>query len=129
TRARNLASPVTIAGAAVALLSVAGVALVFTSGIRDRRAYAAKLTLVGATKKRVFAVFCLESAAVALVGAAVGAALAAGVFALMLRIVLSSAMTFSVNAGLLMASLAAGGGAAFLASLYPLIKVFRATAR
>ena len=129
TRARNLASPVTIAGAAVALLSVAGVALVFTSGIRDRRAYAAKLTLVGATKKRVFAVFCLESAAVALVGAAVGAALAAGVFALMLRIVLSSAMTFSVNAGLLIASLAAGGGAAFLASLYPLVKVFRATAR
>ena len=129
TRASNLAAPVTIAGAAVALLALVGVVLVFTSGIRARRANAARLALVGATKKRILAVFSIESAVVCVTGAAVGAALAVGVFALMLRIVLSSLSAFSVDGALLVAAAAAGGAAAFVASLYPLVKVFASTAR
>ena len=129
TRARNLAAPVTIAGAAVALLCLVGVALVFTSGTRDRRAYAAKLALVGATKKRLLGMFFVESAAICVVGAAIGMGLAVGIFALMLRIVLSSTLSFSVNAGLLVAAAAVGGAVAFGASLYPLARVFRASAR
>ena len=128
-RARNLAAPVTIAGAAVALLCLVGVVLIFTAGTGDRRAYAAKLSLVGATKKKIFALFCIESAVVAAAGAVIGSLLAVGVFALMLYIVLSSAMSFSVNAALLFAAAAAGALAAFAASLYPLVRVFRATAR
>lgn len=129
TRARNLAAPVTIAGAAVALLCLVGVALVFTSGTRDRRAYAAKLALVGATKKKLLGMFFVESAAICVVGAAIGMGLAVGIFALMLRIVLSSTLSFSVNAGLLVAAAAVGGAVAFGASLYPLARVFRASAR
>lgn len=93
-RAGNLSAPVTIAGVAVALLSVVGIVLIFTSGIADRRAYAAKLSLVGATRGQIFAVFCLESAVLAAVGAVAGSLLAAGVFLLLLQIVLSSAVSF-----------------------------------
>ena len=129
TRARNLSAPVTIAGAAVALLCIAGVALVFTSGVRERRAYAAKLALVGGTKKRIFAMFALESALLAAAGAVIGSLVAVGIFALMLYIVLSSAMSFSVNAALLFAAAVTGALTAFAASLYPLVRVFSSTAR
>lgn len=129
TRARNLSAPVTIAGAAVALLCIAGVALVFTSGVRERRAYAAKLALVGGTKRRIFAMFALESALLAAAGAVIGSLVAVGIFALMLYIVLSSAMSFSVNAALLFAAAVTGALTAFAASLYPLVRVFSSTAR
>ena len=129
TRARNIASPVTIAGAAVALLAVVAVALVFTVGVRDRRAYAAKLALVGATKKRIAALFATESAVTALLGAVLGSLLAVGVFALMIAVVLSSVTAFAVDALLLFAAAVTGAVTAFAASLYPLVKVFRSTAR
>ena len=129
TRARNIASPVTIAGAAVALLAVVAVALVFTAGVRDRRAYAAKLALVGATKKRIAALFATESAVTALLGAVLGSLLAVGVFALMIAVVLSSVTAFVVDALLLFAAAVTGAVTAFAASLYPLVKVFRSTAR
>lgn len=129
TRARNIASPVTIAGAAVALLAVVAVALVFTAGVRDRRAYAAKLALVGATKKRIAALFATESAVTALLGAVLGSLLAVGVFALMIAVVLSSVTAFAVDTLLLFAAAVTGAVTAFAASLYPLVKVFRSTAR
>ena len=129
TRARNIASPVTIAGAAVALLAVVAVALVFTAGVRDRRAYAAKLALVGATKKRIAALFATESAVTALLGAVLGSLLAVGVLALMIAVVLSSVTAFAVDALLLFAAAVTGAVTAFAASLYPLVKVFRSTAR
>lgn len=129
TRASNLAAPVTIAGVAVALLCFVGLVLVFTSGIADRRSYAARLALVGATKKRIFALFAIESAVMAAGGAVIGSALAVGALALLLHIVLASAASFSVNAALLFAAAAAGAGVAFVASLYPLVKVFSSTAR
>lgn len=129
TRARNIASPVTIAGAAVALLAVVAVALVFTAGVRDRRAYAAKLALVGATKKRIAALFATESAVTALLGAVLGSLLAVGVFALMIAVVLSSVTAFAVDALLLFAAAVTGAVTAFAASLYPLVNVFRSTAR
>lgn len=129
TRARNIASPVTIAGAAVALLAVVAVALVFTAGVRDRRAYAAKLALVGATKKMIAALFATESAVTALLGAVLGSLLAVGVFALMIAVVLSSVTAFAVDALLLFAAAVTGAVTAFAASLYPLVKVFRSTAR
>ena len=129
TRARNIASPVTIAGAAVALLAVVAVALVFTAGVRDRRAYAAKLALVGATKKRIAALFATESAVTALLGAVLGSLLAVGVFALMIAVVLSSVTAFAVDALLLFAAAVTGAVTAFAASLYPLVKVFRSTTR
>lgn len=129
TRARNIASPVTIAGAAVALLAVVAVALVFTAGVRDRRAYAAKLALVGATKKMIAALFATESAVTALLGAVLGSLLAVGVFALMIAVVLSSVTAFAVDALLLFAAAVTGAVTAFAASLYPLVNVFRSTAR
>ena len=107
TRASNLAAPVTIAGVAVALLCFVGLVLVFTSGIADRRSYAARLALVGATKKRIFALFAIESAVMAAGGAVIGSALAVGALALLLHIVLASAASFSVNAALLFAAAAA----------------------
>lgn len=129
TRSGNLAAPVTIAGVAVALLCIVGIVLIFTSGIAERRAYAAKLSLVGATRGQIVASFCIESAVLAAAGAVIGSLLAVGVFVLLLQVVLSSAVSFSVDAALLFGAAVAGAVAAFVASLYPLFKVFSSTAR
>ena len=104
-------------------------ALIFTLGVADRRAYAAKLALVGATKRKIAALFFAESAVIAAIGAIVGSVLAVGVFALLIQIVLSSVVSFSVNALLLFGAAVTGGVAAVAASVYPLFRVFRASAR
>lgn len=123
-RADGIAAPVTVAGGAVALLAVVGIVLVFAMSVSEKRAYAAKLALCGATKKQLYAVFAAEGAVIAAAGALVGAGIACGAFALLLRAVLSSALVFSVNGGLLAGAAVSGGALAFASSLYPLVKAF-----
>lgn len=129
TRADGISAPVTVSGVAVAVLCVAGIVLIFALGIADKRAYASKLTVAGATKAQLLGIFLTESAIIAFIGAAVGALLAGGVFVLLLKAVLSSTLTFSVNGLLLFGASVAGFAVALAASLYPLLKVFGSSVR
>lgn len=123
-RADGISAPVTVAGGAVALLAVVGIVLVYAMSVSEKRAYAAKLALCGATKKQLCAVFAAEGAVTAAVGALVGAGIACGAFALLLRLVLSSTLVFHVDGGLLAGAVVSGFAIAFASSLYPLVKAF-----
>lgn len=129
TQADGIAAPITISGIAVALLCVVSVVLIFVLGIADKRAYAAKLALIGATRRQLLGIFLVESAVLAFAGAVLGAILASGVFVLLLQVVLSSVVSFSVNGLLLFGATVLGFAVAFVAALYPLYKVFSSTAR
>ena len=129
TRASGVSAPVTVAGAAVALMCVIAVALIFLLGADARRAYAAKLSLAGATRRQVIAVFALENAIIALMGALLGSAVSGGIFLLLLRLTLPGAVSFTLNGWLLFAGAATGGLVAFAASMFPVIRSFRSTAR
>ena len=116
TRASGVSAPVTVAGAAVALMCVIAVALIFLLGADARRAYAAKLSLAGATRRQVIAVFALENAIIALMGALLGSAVSGGIFLLLLRLTLPGAVSFTLNGWLLFAGAATGGLVAFAES-------------
>lgn len=129
TRATGISAPVTISGVAVALLCIVSVILIFVLGIADKRAFASKLTVIGATRSQLLGIFMTEGAILAFIGAAVGAILAVGVFVLLLQVVLSSVVTFTVNGLLLFAATALGFAVAFVSAVCPLAKVFASTAR
>lgn len=129
TRANGVSAPVSIAGVAVVALSVIAVALIFLLSAEYKRAYAAKLSMLGATRRQILSVFAAESAVVALIGAVVGAAVAGGIFVMLLKLTLSSSLTFSVNGWYLFAASAAGAVLAFAVSLYPIFRAFRDTAK
>lgn len=129
TRADGVSAPVTISGVAVIALSLIAVALIFLLSTDYKRSYAARLSVLGATKRQIVAVFSVESAVVALIGAIVGAAVAGGMFVLLLKLTLSSSLTFSVNGLYLFAASALGAVVAFAVSLYPIFRAFRDTAK
>lgn len=129
TRANGVSAPVSIAGVAVAALSVIALALIFLLGTDYKRAYAARLSMLGATRKQILSVFSVESAAICLMGALLGAAVAGGLFVLLLRLTLSSVLTFYVNGLYLFAASAAGAVLAFAVSVYPVFRSFRDSAK
>jgi ABC-type antimicrobial peptide transport system permease subunit len=125
----SLTAPVVLAGAAVLLLGVACIAVLFLLGEKEKRAYISKLRVIGATKNQIFTVFLLESLFLAFTGALIGTALASGVFIALLKITLSSTLTFEVSALKLLLSAAAGVVVALASSLAPLLKAFKASVR
>ena len=124
----SLTAPVVLAGVAVLVLAVAVVAFVFLMGEKDKIDYIARLKIVGATTKQILAIFLIESAILACVGGLVGSALAVGVFALILRITLKTAI-IGISTVMLFVSAIVGIVVAMLASLYPIAKSMRGTIR
>ena len=57
TRADGVSAPVTISGVAVIALSLIAVALIFLLSTDYKRSYAARLSVLGATKRQIVAVF------------------------------------------------------------------------
>lgn len=125
----GLTAPIVVAGAVVVLLALAGISLLFVLGEKDKADYIARLTVVGANRKQLFAVFLSESLALALFGALIGTALAAGVFYALMSFAAGSTIAFSVSAGKLIGAFALGAAAAVLASLAPLIRSFKRSVR
>lgn len=129
TQANSLSAPVVIAGLGVVLLAVAGVVLIALMSMKEKRAYIAKLTMAGATRKQILTIFVCESGILALLGAVVGAALASGVFMLILHATLSSTIMFSVSALKLCGAAMLGFAVAVLAALAPAMSAFRSVVR
>ena len=127
--ANSLTAPVVLAGAAVMLLATLVVALLFAMSERDKLALVSKLSVIGATKKQIFAIFAIESAAISIAGALLGAGLAVGVFYAMARLTLSATATFAISAGRLVGAVAIGFVAAMASASFPLIRAFRNTIR
>lgn len=129
TQTNSMTAPVVIAGLGVILFAVACILLVFMLGVQDKRAYLAKMTVVGATKAQVAAIFVVESLILSFIGAVIGAAVAGGMFMLVLQLTLSSVVTFSFSALKLFIATLIGVVVALVASFIPSALAFRTSVR
>lgn len=129
TQASSLAAPVVVAGLGVVLLAVACIAFISLTTVADRRKYIAKLAVVGATKRQIFAVFFAEVLFVAFIGAVVGSLFAGGLFTLLAKLILSSLVSFSVSPLNLFGSAAIGFVLAVLGVMLPVSFAFRSSVR
>ncbi|MEG1529480.1 MAG: ABC transporter permease, partial [Clostridia bacterium] len=125
----GLTAPIVVAGAAIVVIALACIILLFMMSEKDKINYMSQLTVVGATRKQMFSIFLVESLILSIIGAAVGAAVASGLFVGLLKFTLSSTVTFSVSAVKLLGSLGLGVVVSVLASLAPLGKAFRSSVR
>lgn len=125
----SLTAPVVLAGAAVLLLAVACVAMLFLMSEKEKVALIAKLSVVGATKKQMLAIFLLESGFVALIGSVVGIALASGIFLGLLKLTLSSTLVFGVSAIKLIGSAMIGFAVSIISAIAPILRSFKGSIR
>jgi|GEM_PF-774072 len=125
----SLTAPVVLAGGAVLLLGVAVIVILFLMSESEKKTFISKLTVIGATKRQIFGLFAIESFIISVLGALIGSALAVGVFVGLLKITLSSSVTFGVNALYFFLSGAIGFVSAMASSLIPVARAFKGTVR
>ena len=125
----SMSAPVVIAGLGVYVLAMAFVMLIAFTSLAERKKLIAKLTIVGATKSQIIFTFLWEVLMLAFGGAVVGSILAGGVFALLLKVTLSSTIAFSISALKLFLASAIGFVTAVLATILPIASALKSTVR
>ncbi len=125
----SITAPVVLAGAAVLLLGMASIVLLFMMSENEKVSLLSKLSVVGATKKQALVIFLIESAFLAFVGVVLGAVLAGGVFVGLLKITLSSTLSFVVSPIKLFGATAIGFVASMLGSMVPILRAMKGTIR
>lgn len=125
----SMSAPVVIAGVGVLVLALAFVVLISLTSLGERKRYVSKLTMVGATKGQIAQIFLYESLILAFAGAVVGSILAGGVFALLLKLTLSSVVAFRISTIKLFGSAVIGFVTAVASVLVPIIISMRGTVR
>ena len=125
----SMSAPVIIAGLGVYVLAMAFVVLIAFTSLGERKKLVAKLTIVGATKSQILTSFLWEVVILAFGGAIIGSILAGGVFALLLKLTLSSTISFSISFLKLYGSAVIGFITAVLATLLPIMTAMKSTVR
>lgn len=125
----SMSAPVVIAGIGVLALALAFVVLISLTSLGERKKYVSKLTVVGATKGQIALIFLYETLILAFVGAVVGSILAGGVFALLLKVTLSSVVAFRISTLKLFVSAVIGFVTAVASVLIPIAISMRSTVR
>ena len=125
----SMSAPVVIAGLGVYVLAMAFVMLIAFTSLTERKKLIAKLTVVGATKSQIVFTFLWEVLVLAFGGAVVGSVLAGGVFALLLKVTLSSTIAFSISPIKLFLASAIGFITAVLATILPIASALKSTVR
>lgn len=125
----SMSAPVVIAGLGVYVLAMAFVVLIAFTSLTERKKFVAKLTVIGATKSQILFTFLWEVLILAFGGAVIGSILAGGVFALLLKLTLSSTVAFSVSVLKLFISSAIGFITAVFAVIVPIATTLKSTVR
>lgn len=125
----SIAAPVVLAGIAVLLLGIAIIVLLYGMSEGEKRTLISRLSVVGATKRQVFAIFLIESVLQAGIGAIFGSVIAVGVFMGLLKFALSSTITFSLSVWYLLVAGIIGFVSAIISSLMPINKAFKVSIR
>ncbi len=129
TQADSLSAPVVVAGLGVIVLAVACIVLISLTTVAERRKYVSKLTVIGATRRDILGVFLVETLFVSFIGAVVGSVLAGGLFALLVKLILSSMIGFSINGLYLFGASALGFALSVLGVIIPVASSFRSSVR
>ena len=125
----SMSAPVVIAGLGVYVLAMAFVVLIAFTSLSERKKLVAKLTVVGATKSQIILTFLWEVLILAFGGAVIGSVLAVGVFALLLKVTLSSTIAFNISVLKLFGAGAIGFVTAVLATIIPIATALKSTVR
>ncbi len=128
-QANSLSAPVVLAGAAVFMLGIAVIVLLFMMSEKEKISLISKYAVIGATRKQIAAIFIAESATLALLGSLIGCGLAVGVFVGILKATLSPSIAFGISAWRLIVAALVGFISAVGSSLLPILRSFRGTIR
>ena len=126
---QSLTAPVVLAGGAVLALGIAIIVLLFLMSEGEKVNLISKLKVVGATKLQITSLFLIESALQACIGTIVGSLLAVGVFIGLLKLTLSSSVTFGISVGYLFLAGGIGLVCSILSSLAPILRSFKGSIR
>ncbi len=126
---QSLTAPVVLAGGAVLALGIAIIVLLFLMSEGEKVNLISKLKVVGATKRQIISLFLIESALQACIGTIVGSLLAVGVFVGLLKLTLSSSVTFGISVGYLFLAGGIGLVCSILSSLAPILRSFKGSIR
>ncbi len=126
---QSLTAPVVLAGGAVLALGIAIIVLLFLMSEGEKVNLISKLKVVGATKRQITSIFLIESALQACIGTIVGSLLAVGVFIGLLKLTLSSSVTFGISVGYLFLAGGIGLVCSILSSLAPILRSFKGSIR
>lgn len=126
---QSLTAPVVLAGGAVLALGIAIIVLLFLMSEGEKVNLISKLKVVGATKRQITSLFLIESALQACIGTVIGSLLAAGVFIGLLKLTLSSSVTFGISVGYLFLAGGIGLVCSILSSLAPILRSFKGSIR
>ncbi len=126
---QSLTAPVVLAGGAVLALGIAIIVLLFLMSEGEKVNLISKLKVVGATKRQITSLFLIESALQACIGTIVGSLLAVGVFIGLLKLTLSSSVTFGISVGYLFLAGGIGLVCSILSSLAPILRSFKGSIR
>lgn len=126
---QSLTAPVVLAGAAVFVLGVAIIVMLFVMSESEKVALIAKLKIAGASNRQVMALFVIESVLLAMFGTVIGSALAIGLFVGILKLTLTGAAVFSISVPYLFAAGVTGFFATIISSIAPAIRAFKGSIR
>lgn len=126
---QSLTAPVVLAGGAVLALGIAIIVLLFLMSEGEKVNLISKLKVVGATKRQITSLFLIESALQACMGTIIGSLLAVGVFVGLLKLTLSSSVTFGISVGYLFLAGGIGLVCSILSSLAPILRSFKGSIR
>lgn len=124
-----LTAPIVLAGAAVLVLSLAIIFLLFFMSEPEKVALISKLRMIGATKKQLVFIFLTESLLLSTAGALIGLGLAAGAFTLILKVTLSSVVSYKIPLILLFVAALIGLVASVASSLLPIVRALGGSIR
>lgn len=126
---QSLTAPVVLAGAAVFVLGVAIVVMLFVMSESEKVSLIAKLKIAGASNKQIMALFVIESVLLAMFGTIIGSALAVGLFVGILKLTLTGAAVFAVSVPYLFAAGVTGFFATVISAIAPAIRAFKGSIR
>jgi len=129
SRVEGITAPVVLTGAAVLLLCVAIIFILFMSTEAEKVDYISRLKIIGATKKQIILIFLLETVLLALVGIVLGAGVGIGIYAGLVKIILSKSIAFSISVGYLFLALFIAFVVSILSSLLPIFRSFNSSIR
>ena len=126
---QSLTAPVVLAGAAVFVLGVAIIVMLFVMSESEKVSLIAKLKIAGASNKQIMALFVIESVLLAMFGTIIGSALAVGLFVGILKLTLTGAAVFGVSVPYLFAAGVTGFFATVISAIAPAIRAFKGSIR
>ena len=127
--ATSFSAIISIIGVAVMVLAVLGIAVILLLSVNEKRDYIARMSIIGASKKQIAAIFIIETVLVAILGLIIGVGFAAGLYALILFALTGGLSAFEIVAWKMIVCLVVAFVVTVAFALFPIFKAFKGSVR